>query len=97
MKFRYDFEKNALLLSSRGIGFEEIITELQNGNLLAIEPHHNQKKYPGQKIMYVRCLTQVYVVPYVTEPDGAFFLKTAFPSRKATKDFLAENAEKHDE
>ena len=88
MKFRYDFEKNALLLANRGIGFEEIISELNNGNLLTIEAHHNQKKYPGQKIMYVRCLAQVYLVPYVTEPDGTFFLKTAYPSRKATKAFL---------
>lgn len=88
MNFRYDAEKNAYLVSARGIGFEEMITELNNGNLLAIEPHHNQQKYPNQKIMYIRCLHQVYVVPYVTEPDGTFFLKTVFPSRKATKHFL---------
>jgi hypothetical protein len=82
MKFRYSFEKNALLLEARGIGFEEIILEINSGNILTIEPHHDQK------IMYVRCLDQVYVVPYMMEQDGTIFLKTAFPSRKATKRFL---------
>lgn len=85
MNFRYCFQKNAQLLSERGIGFEEIIEEIQNGNLITIKPHHNQAKYPGQKIMYVRCLQYIYLVPYVMEPDGALFLKTLFPSRKATK------------
>ena len=87
MKFRYNVEKNALLLTQRGIGFEEIIIEINNGNLLEIRNHHDQKKYPGQKILYVRCLNQVYLVPYVLESDNTLFLKTVFPSRKATKFF----------
>ena len=49
MKFRYNEDKNAELISSRGIGFEEIIFEIQNGNC---------------------------------------FLKTIYPSRKATKKYL---------
>lgn len=88
MNFRYCFRKNAQLLSERGIGFEEIIEEIHNGNLITIKLHHNQTDYPGQKIMYVRCLQHVYLVPYVTEPDGTLFLKTLFPSRKATKKYL---------
>jgi uncharacterized DUF497 family protein len=90
MEFRYNIEKNALLLASRGIGFEEIITAINNGNLITITAHHNLKKYPGQKIMHVRCLDKVYLVPYVIEQDGAIFLKTLFPSRKATKLFSKE-------
>jgi uncharacterized DUF497 family protein len=42
MKFRYDEAKNANLLATRGIGFEEIIIEIKDGNLLDIlEPNLN--------------------------------------------------------
>jgi len=88
MKFNYNIEKNAYLLKYSGIGFEEIIEEINNGNLLTIKLHHNQDKYPGQKIMYVRCLDYVYLVPYIRESNGTIFLKTLFPSRKATKMFI---------
>lgn len=50
MKFRYDETKNANLLATRGIGFEEIILEIKNGNLLDILEHHNQAKYPNQRV-----------------------------------------------
>lgn len=89
MKFSYCFKKNSQLLAERGLGFEEIIEEIHNGNLITIKPHHNQANYPGQKIMYVRCLQHIYLVPYVTQPDGTLFLKTLFPSRKATKEYLS--------
>jgi uncharacterized DUF497 family protein len=88
MKFRYDEAKNANLLATRGIGFEEIILEIKNGNLLDILEHHNQAKYPNQKIMQIMCLGKIYCVPYVKEVDGTFFLKTLYPSRKATKKYL---------
>lgn len=88
MKFKYSFEKNVKLLSQRGIGFEEIIAEINNGNLIEIVLHPNQEKYPQQEIMYVKCLDYVYLVPYVIEKDNSIFLKTIFPSRKATKKFL---------
>jgi len=89
MKFNYCFTKNAQLLAERGLGFEEIIEEINNGNLITIKLHHNQVKYPGQKIMYVRCMRHVYLVPYVTESNETLFLKTLFPSRKATKEYLS--------
>lgn len=88
MKFRYDETKNANLLAIRGIGFEEIILEIKNGNLIDILEHHNQTKYPNQKIMQVMCLGKIYCVPYVKEMDGTFFLKTLYPSRKAAKKYL---------
>jgi uncharacterized DUF497 family protein len=56
MNFGYNHEKNADLLKSRGIGFEEIIQSIADGNLLEIRKHHNQGKYPNQEIMYVRVL-----------------------------------------
>jgi hypothetical protein len=88
MNFRYDIDKNNFLQETRGIGFEEIISSIVNGNLIEVKPHHNLKKYPNQRVMYVRCLDMVYLVSYVIEEDGFLFLKTLFPSRKAKKFYL---------
>ena len=88
MKFSYNIEKNAELLASRDIGFEEIIEAINNGNLITVKKHHNQDKYPNQKIMYVKCLDYVYLVPYILQDDGVIFLKTLYPSRAATKKYL---------
>ena len=88
MRFRYSYEKNSKLLQERGIGFEEIICAISEGNLLDILHHYNQDRYPGQKILYVRVLQDVYAVPYVEEDDGCIFLKTLFASRKARKKYL---------
>ncbi|KJV94112.1 hypothetical protein RPATATE_0748 [Rickettsia parkeri str. Tate's Hell] len=40
-KYRYNHEKNVKLLNERGIGFEEIIQSIADGNLLDIKLHHN--------------------------------------------------------
>jgi len=88
VEFNYNNDKNVQLLAERGLGFEEIIKEIVNGNLLKITQHHNKKSYPNQKIFHVRCLDKVYLVPYIIEKNGTIFLKTLYPSRKATKAFL---------
>lgn len=88
MNFRYCYEKNAQLIKERGIGFEEIIQSISEGNLLDIKLHHNPTKYPHQKILYVRILKEVYSVPYVEEKENSVFLKTLFPNRKARKFYL---------
>lgn len=86
--YRFNHEKNALLIKERGIGFEEIIRSISEGNLIDIKKHHNPKDYPNQYIMYVRILKQVYAVPYVEEEKDKLFLKTLFASRKATRYYL---------
>lgn len=88
MQFNYSHEKNALLIAERGIGFDEIIQAINDGNVLDIKNHYNQHKYPHQKILYIRIIDEVYAVPFIEEPDGSIFLKTLFPSRKARKYFL---------
>ena len=88
MLCRYNTEKQDQLTRERGIGFDEIIEEIESGNLLDTIAHYNQEKYPGQEIMYVKCVDVVYMVPYVIEDDGTLFLKTLYPSRKATKKYL---------
>lgn len=88
MRYRYNTEKQDQLTRERGIGFEEIVEEIVSGNLIDTIEHFNQEQYPGQRIMYVRCVDTVYMVPYITEDDGTLFLKTLYPSRKATKIYL---------
>ena len=87
MNFKYNYEKNFQLLETRGIGFEEIIQAIFEGNILDIRKHPNELKSPDQKILYVRVLEEVYAVPFIEEKD-CFFLKTLFPTRKARKEFL---------
>jgi hypothetical protein len=87
MNFKNNYEKNSQLLETRGIGFEEIIQAISEGNILDIRKHPNELKYPEQKILYVRVLEEVYAVPFIEEKD-CFFLKTLFPTRKARKEFL---------
>lgn len=88
-KFKYNHQKNAKLLLERNIGFEEIIQSIADGNLLDITKHNNQARYPGQKILYVRVVTEVYAVPYTEEDEETILLKTLFPSSKARKFFLS--------
>lgn len=88
MRFKYNYEKNARLLLERGIGFDEIIQAISEGNILDIKDHYNQTKYPHQKILYVRLLNEVYAVPFAKEDDGIIFLITLFPSRKARREYL---------
>ena len=44
-RFRYNEEKNVELLKNRAIGFEEIILQIQSGNLLDMIEHHHQDFY----------------------------------------------------
>ena len=88
MNFKYNHEKNSQLLENRGIGFEEIIQAISDGNILDIRKHPNKLKFPNQKILYVRVLEEVYAVPFVEESEDCIFLKTLFPTRKARKKFL---------
>ena len=85
--FDWSDEKNAQLRQERGIGFQEIIFHIEQGDVLAVSEHPNKEKFPEQKIIYVRIEDYVYMVPFVESEEGKF-LKTIIPSRKATKKFL---------
>jgi len=90
--FRWSPEKNEFLKAERGVSFEEVVVSVEAGALLAVVPHPNPKKYPRQKIMVVEVVGYAYLVPFV-EADDHFFLKTIIPSRKATRDFIAQESE----
>lgn len=85
--FDWDWEKNQKIKKERGIGFEEVQLAVEEGRLVDTFDHPNQKRYPNQKIMVVEINDYAYLVPYVRDEEKVF-LKTIFPSRKATKKYL---------
>ena len=90
MSFNWNEEKNELLKSERGISFERIVVAIEEGHLLDVLEHPNKEKYQNQKILVVEIEDYAICVPFVEEPNGDFFLKTLFPSRKYTKHFKLE-------
>lgn len=80
-------EKNAKLEAEYGFGFERILTALSEGSLLDDRGHPNAEKYGHQRQLVVEIEDYAWVVPYV-EGSEEVFLKTFFPSRKATREYL---------
>ena len=95
-KVHYDFsaEKNRQLIQERGISFEEVITAIAEGAVFDILPHANQVKYPHQKMYVLAIGNYVYVVPFVDKDKNSVFLKTIFPNRKLTKQYLGGSDDK---
>ncbi len=85
--FRWNPEKSETLKAARGVSFESIVVAVESGGLLDIVEHPNRSKYPKQRVMVVAVERYAYLVPFVEKEDH-YFLKTAIPSRKATRDFL---------
>lgn len=80
-------EKSKQLKVKRGVSFEDIIVAIQEGGLLDVIDHPNQKRYAHQRIFIVNLHDYVYSVPFV-EKGGRVFLKTIYPSRKYTKQYI---------
>jgi hypothetical protein len=88
LSIRFNEVKNQLLKATRGTGFEEIRDAIEAGNLLANIAYPSQK-YPHQRMYVVRIKQYVYAVSYVKDiKNGEVFLKTAYPSRSLTRDYL---------
>lgn len=85
--FDWDEEKNQHLIKTRSISFEEIKVAVESGKVVDDFDHPNQKRYPKQRVMAVEIENYIYLVPY-KEDQEKYFLKTIFPSRKATKKYL---------
>ncbi len=83
-------EKNLFLKEERNISFETFIPYIETKKILDVVAHPNQEKYPGQKMYLIEVNDYVWMVPFV-EDDEKIFLKTAIPSRKATKTYLRKS------
>jgi len=89
MEFRWNEEKNNVLERERGICFDDILHAIEHWDLLGIEKHPRQDLYPWQRILFVKINNYVYMIPAILEWPHSYFLKTIFPSRKATKRFIS--------
>jgi hypothetical protein len=76
-------------MNKRGISFEEVISILEEVGPIDVINHPNIKKYPKQEMYVIEIDSYIYLVPFVKEKNQVF-LKTIFPSRKATKKYLKE-------
>ncbi len=86
-EIRWNEGKNDLLKQERGVGFEEVLIAIYEGELLDIIEHANNEKYPHQRVFVVNIDQYAYLVPFV-ETETEIFLKTIIPSRKATKQYI---------
>ena len=93
MNYEFLEDKNRCLLESRGLGFREVIKALNEGRLLETIVHYNIQKYPNQKIYIIDIDGYVYLVPFVRKNEETIFLKTLFPSRKLTKQYLTNKVQ----
>jgi len=82
--YAFDPDKNAWLIRERGISFEQIIALIESGSLVQVLEHHDRERYPNQLLYEVDVDAYIYVVPVVREHQ-TLFLKTVYPSRKATR------------
>lgn len=85
--FDWDESKNTSLKDSRDVSFEDVQMAIEEGKVLDDFENPNKKRYPHQRILVVEIESYAYYVPYVEDEDKVF-LKTIFPSRKATKKYL---------
>ena len=85
--FRWDADKNELLIQERSVSFEQITVAVENGDLLQVVQYPNITKYPRQKIMVVEIDGYAYLVPFVEDTEY-LFRNTIIPSRKATREFI---------
>jgi len=82
-EFDWSEEKNEVLKRTRDISFEKIVQEIKKWNTIDVIPHHNQVKYPHQKIFAIWIDEYVYAVPFVQEWEKCF-LKTTYKDRNLT-------------
>ena len=85
--FDWNPEKNRQLAEERGISFELVVSVIERGGIVDVLEHPDQKRYPGQMIYVVDIEQYLYLVPFVTAPDGTRFLKTIIPGRKAMREY----------
>ena len=88
--FSWDSNKNIKLKRERGVGFEEVIFQINSGDILDIINNPNQNKYSGQRVFILEINKYVYYVPFV-ENDKEIILKTIIPSRKLKKRYAGGN------
>jgi len=89
-RLRWNSEKERKLqaeVSRNGITFADCAVAIADGRVLDVLPHPTRSH---QRLAILSIENYAYVVPFVIEEDGTWFLKTVFPSRKHTALYLDE-------
>jgi uncharacterized DUF497 family protein len=82
---RWSDDKNNFLLNERGVSFELIAMAIKDKRILKVSKNPSSN-FDNQMIVIIAINNYAYIVPFVVnEEKKEIFLKTAFPSRKATK------------
>ncbi len=91
-KFRWSSEKEKKLqaeTSRNGVTFADCVVAIADGRILDVRPHPTSAH---QRLAILNIENYAYVVPFVMEDDGTWFLKTVFPSRNETAFYLKKDA-----
>mgnify|MGYP003383162782 CR=1 FL=1 len=87
MSITWSPAKNTQIRERYGIGFERVVVALLEGAILDVRDHPNREKYAHQRQYVLEIDGYAWVVPFVTDGQDVF-LKTIFPSRAATQEYL---------
>lgn len=79
--FKWNFDKEVFLKQERNIDFFEITRLIESGEYFIVDVK-NQVGHPNQKMYVVNLNGYPTCVPFVEEPNGDIFLKTAFQNRR---------------
>lgn len=84
LKIRWNIEKEKRLQehdSRNGITFADCAVAMSDDRILEVLQHPTLSH---QRLAILSIENYAYVVPFVVEEDGTWFLKTVYPSRKYT-------------
>ena len=79
IKVRFDEDKAKKVFEKHGVVMEDVRQEIL-AERFDMDYVVNQDGHPGQKMFIVIINGYAHCVPFVKEPDGTYFLKTAFKS-----------------
>ncbi len=82
-EIRWSLLKSERLKKTRGVSFEDIL----QARLVAVKRH---PKRLHQSVMLFEHKRYIWIVPFVEDESGDFFLKTLYPSRQLTKIYRKE-------
>lgn len=83
-KLDWNIEKERTLqaeTSRNGVTFADCAVAIADGRILDVLAHPTRLH---QRLLILNIENYAYVVPFVIQDNGTWFLKTVFPSRKHT-------------
>ena len=89
-ELRWNIEKERRLQSDNtrnSVTFADCTVAINDGRVVDVLSHPTLSH---QRLAVLNIEDYIYIVPFVVEDDGTWFLKTVFPSRKHTAIYLGK-------